>query len=112
MRRPRPQAPESDAPSEEYAENMMDMLGIEPPGDVKSAPVEVVPKAPPSIYEVAGRLKKVAALVRVLRAADITAELAEHMTDRHWRDMAVTAGVKVPSAETRAVVIKTLKGEL
>lgn len=60
-------------------------------------------------YEMAARHKKVAALVDVLRKANVTADEALLADESSQRLAAVAAGVNHPSAETWKLVVETLR---
>ncbi len=60
-------------------------------------------------WERAKRAEKVAALVDTLRAAHITADLAELMDPEDWLAAASKANCKPPSDESKAAVIAHLR---
>ena len=60
-------------------------------------------------YEALARENKAAALAAWCRAQGIAPELLEVASDTEWRALALHAGVKVPSRQTRALVLAKLK---
>lgn len=62
-------------------------------------------------FELAGRRKKVARLVRLCLKANVTAEDARAADAAAWKLAAEAAGVNMPSAETIAMVIEQLERE-
>ncbi len=62
-----------------------------------------------NVYEELARSRKVAALVDVLRAAHITADLAAELDHADWCAVASKAKVKPPSEESRKQVLNHLR---
>jgi hypothetical protein len=66
-------------------------------------------------YEVAARAKKVLALSALIPCAESqegverTADWCEALSEADWQALAGAAGVKLPSSETRRLVITTLR---
>lgn len=62
------------------------------------------------------RRLKVLALANVVedvcRARAISADALDRLTGQEWKDLAKQAGVKVPSAETRAAVVDKVRRDL
>lgn len=63
----------------------------------------------PNPYQTAARMKKALGLLEAVHRCGLTVERVERMTDEHWGWLALEANVKLPSAETRAMVIDSLK---
>jgi len=61
-------------------------------------------------YELQARMKKRDALVMALRRQGVSAATARAFTLSQWMEAADAARVKLPSAETRAMVIECLEG--
>lgn len=64
---------------------------------------------PANPHEQAARYRKVFKLTEVLRKHDITAEQVAGMDERQWGLAAKAAGVNLPSAETRGLVVAHMR---
>lgn len=62
-----------------------------------------------NVHEDLARSRKVATLVDTLRAAHISADLAELLDYEDWIAVAAKAKVKPPSDETRKLVLEHLR---
>jgi hypothetical protein len=60
-------------------------------------------------YEEAARVKKARKLADVMAKYSIDASMAERMSDIQWDHLSAAVGVKVPSLDTRAMVISLLR---
>lgn len=63
-----------------------------------------------NVYEQAGREKKAALLVDMLQADGVAAATVERFPEAMWEAYAKAAKVKLPSLETRRMVIQMMKG--
>jgi hypothetical protein len=66
----------------------------------------------PNAFESEARARKVARIVAVLPRGPEAVAALEGAGDDAWRFVAQRAGVKVPSLQTRACVLETLRGAL
>lgn len=64
----------------------------------------------PNVYEQLRRSEKADAMAKYCKEHGITAELLSCADDVSWRMLAHHAGVKAPSAETRALVVERMRG--
>jgi hypothetical protein len=60
-------------------------------------------------YEHAGRLTKAYKIATILNRGKITADEVRRMTEEHWEMVSSAAKVNLPSAETRAMVVRQLE---
>lgn len=64
---------------------------------------------PPRTFELLARERKALRLADTLAHYGVTSRDCEAASEHDWRLAAQVAGVNVPSAETRSIVIKMLK---